>query len=453
MLPNTNPLRAEHLGTVDDFEDVNASPLDLAHPYNNSSHGQLERGHSWGVFTSMLRHPTVSGIVSLPHDIAALCTKHCLRWQTEGLRDSARRGFRDFLQGIGSAESDAPIVAAIRPRLHNTEHSPRGEPIVAFGETDAHSDGSSGDETPRDVAGSQSRSPEEVVVTPLAILRFYLTSILVDATDDEHSRSSRQNIKIFESKFADYTSTRTEYLKSLLHENATTQAVYLASEYDSITDFLLPSLALWNVSRKVVRRWVRSCAGSALHRLEKKHSITGIFTPEMQANILYAIGEHEISRTDESLELLRAQLPQKLLEQPQKQKRKKDTPCNNDATKRRKKIKEKIQRARQMVQWSDVRGEWETVFVAKLELKEDLGDPESVIMWDDWCFDLAVKVISDFPTPITKAEAFVAWFNSGYTWTSCRTYWDQLPHSEIEPRNIDETSRERLKARLQQLVG
>ena len=452
MLPNTNPLRAEHLGTVDDFEDVNASPLDLAHPYNNSSHAELKRGHSWGVFTSMLRHPNVGGIVSLPHDIAALCTKHCLRWPTEGLRDSARRGFRDFLQRIGSAESDAPIVAAIRPRLHNTEQSPRGEHTVAFAEIDAHSDVSSGDATPRDVVGSQSRSPEEVVVS-FRHLRFHLTSILGDATDDDYSRSSRQNIDILESNFAAYSSTRTEYLQSLLHEDATTQAVYLASEYNSITDFLLPAVAPWNVTRKRVRRWVRSCAGSALRRLENGHFITGIFTPEMQANILYAIREHENCRTDESLALLRAQLPQQLLERPHRQKRKKNTPANNEAKKIRKRISEKIQSARQMVRWSNVRDEWETVFVAALELKEELGGPESVKMWDDWCFDLAVKATSDFPTPITKAEAFVAWFNSGYTWTSCRTYWDQLPHSEIEPRNIDDTSRERLKARLQQLVG
>ena len=58
-------------GADDDFEDVEASTLDLAHPYNLAF---SLPGHRWGVFISTLRHPNVGGIVSLPQDIAALCT-------------------------------------------------------------------------------------------------------------------------------------------------------------------------------------------------------------------------------------------------------------------------------------------------------------------------------------------------------------------------------------------
>ena len=82
VLPNTNTLRAEHLGTDDDFEDVEASPLDLAHPHNNLNQGDVRGVFRWRVFTSTLRHPNVSGIVFLPQDIAALCTKHFVSWPT-----------------------------------------------------------------------------------------------------------------------------------------------------------------------------------------------------------------------------------------------------------------------------------------------------------------------------------------------------------------------------------
>ena len=71
--------------------------------------------------------PTSACIVSLPQDIDALFTKHCVRWPTERLRDRARRGLRDFLQGMGSSDSDARIVAALRPRLRSTDQSPGGE--------------------------------------------------------------------------------------------------------------------------------------------------------------------------------------------------------------------------------------------------------------------------------------------------------------------------------------
>ena len=451
MLPNTNVLRVEHLDTLDDFEDVVASPLDLAHPYNQSDHGGVKSFSRWAVFTSTLRHPTVSGIVSLPQDIAALCTKHCVCWPTEGLRDRARRGFRDFLQGVGSGDSDALIVTALRPCLHNTGQSPQCETTIAVAETDAHSNASSGDAPLLDVVRGQSRSPEEVVAD-FRKLRFHLTSILADATDDDNRRSMLQNIEQLEASFVAYSLARAKDLQRLLHEDATTQADFLTSEYNQITEFLLPAVKPWDVTRKRVRRWVRSCVGATLHRLDGGQAIAGIFTPEVQASILYATAEHEICQTDESLAALRAQLPQSLLEPLHWRYKDPSKPANNEAKRKRKKILEKIKDARQTVSWSNVCHEWEPVFVTRAELHEKLGGSAASEMWQSWCFQLEVKESSDFRKPCTKAEAFAAWANRGYSWASCRRYWDQLEPSMLEPRQIDDTSRSRIKARLQELV-
>ena len=82
-LPNTTNLRIKELAPHKEFEDVLASPLDFFHALNNSVHKDEESSDKCFVFTTTLRHPNVSGIVSLPQDIAALCTKHRLSWPTE----------------------------------------------------------------------------------------------------------------------------------------------------------------------------------------------------------------------------------------------------------------------------------------------------------------------------------------------------------------------------------
>ena len=123
-----------------------------------------------------------------------------------------------------------------------------------------------------------------------------------------------------------------------------------------------------------------------------------------------------------------------------------------DAKRKRKRILEKIRDAREMVRWSNVCNEWEAVFIARVELNAEIGDSDAKEMWNKECFHPEVKESSDLPKPCTKAEAFAAWTNCGYLWTSCRTKWNQLPRSALELKVIDSMSRERIKARLQELV-
>ena len=170
VLHNTDPLRIEYLGTDDDREDVEASTLDLAHPYNL---GLSLPEHRWAVYASTHRHPNVGGIVSLPQDIAALCTKHCLRWPTEELRQKARRGFIDFLQRLGSSAADAHILAALRPHLRSADPMPGRDSLVASRASDDpaldttavsnddSSEHSSDDDPPGDVGRGQDLSLED----------------------------------------------------------------------------------------------------------------------------------------------------------------------------------------------------------------------------------------------------------------------------------------------------
>ena len=131
----------------------------------------------------------------------------------------------------------------------------------------------------------------------------------------------------------------------------------------------------------------------------------------------------------------------------------KGVPANNPSAKKRKRIKESIKKTRQMVRWSDGLGMWKPVFVTKAELDVKMGDRAANYVWATECYHLAAKESGCWGmAPFTKAEAFAAWANRVYSWASGQRYWDQLPRSAIEPRNVDDTSRARLKARLQELV-
>ena len=106
-----------------------------------------------------------------------------------------------------------------------------------------------------------------------------------------------------------------------------------------------------------------------------------------------------------------------------------------------------------MVRWSDARRVWEPVFVTRVELDAEMGDRAANYMWATECYRLEVKESGAWGmAPFTKAEAFAAWANRSYSWADCQRYWDELPWSGMEPRKIDDTSRDQLRARLQELV-
>ena len=55
---------------------------------------------------------------------------------------------------------------------------------------------------------------------------------------------------------------------------------------------------------------------------------------------------------------------------------------------------------------------------------------------------------SEFPEPVTKAEAYAAWANRHYSWKSCARWWDQHHKFEAALREMDEQSRTWINTRL-----
>ena len=90
----------------------------------------------------------------------------------------------------------------------------------------------------------------------------------------------------------------------------------------------------------------------------------------------------------------------------------------------RKRREEKLKKARQQVRWCKERRKWVAEFVTQAQLREDQPERQATAIWKDSCFDLACKDIGGFRAPVTKAEAFAAWLNVGYTWVDCASWWD-----------------------------
>ena len=73
------------------------------------------------------------------------------------------------------------------------------------------------------------------------------------------------------------------------------------------------------------------------------------------------------------------------------------------------------------------------------------------LTWKNWYFSLERKRIHEFQEPMTKAEAFAAWANAGYSQNSLGPWWDQYPKSDAAPREMDEESRTQISTRLKQV--
>ncbi len=241
---------------------------------------------------------------------------------------------------------------------------------------------------------------------------------------------------------------RWDCLAYLLHEEPESQRLVLTAESVRLMKLLLPTVQPFDVSRKRLRRWLRSCLSATWYYLRDGNRITGIFTPEMQAAILDAVREYTNFPCDETLEKLRAQIPPTILEPPHCKPRDPNIPANNESQKAHKRILEKIQKARQRIRWSEDRDEWVAEFVTHAALHEEENAKEAEATWRDGCFDLACKEISEFPAPVTKAEVFAAWANKRYSWTDCARWWDQHRRSTVEPRKVDEESRKRIRTQL-----
>ena len=79
---------------------------------------------------------------------------------------------------------------------------------------------------------------------------------------------------------------RNRALLTLWDEQPRSQRELFAEERNRLTELLFPMVDEFGVTRKRLRRWVRSCEGSAFHNLRSGESVSGIFIPEAQATLL-----------------------------------------------------------------------------------------------------------------------------------------------------------------------
>ena len=106
-----------------------------------------------------------------------------------------------------------------------------------------------------------------------------------------------------------------------------------------------------------------------------------------------------------------------------------------------------------MVRWSDAFRVWEPAFVTRAELDAKMGDRAANHVWATERYSFAVKASGRWGmAPFTQAEAFAAWFNRRFSWDYCQRFWDELPFTGMDPRKIDDASRDQLKQRLKELV-
>ena len=151
---------------------------------------------------------------------------------------------------------------------------------------------------------------------------------------------------------------------------------------------------------------------------------------------------------DEALQELQTHLPHVLVDPEYRRPEEASTSNHNKSEQNRKRVKEKIKGARQILFWSDSQNKWIYEFATQAELLLDHTCSEARKHWRNCCFDLTCKKIDEFPEPVTKAEAFAAWANRYYSWKDCEIWWNQWTQAEMEPRKVDEESQERMKRRL-----
>lgn len=287
---NTNTLRSEDLRTVDDFEDVEAYPLDLAHPHNNAN-------NCVGPYLVLRFVIPTSAALCLPRRTSPRFAHIIAYVGREGLREEARCGLRDFLQRMGSSESDALVVAALRPRPRSADcalddvDAPvaiRALVVAEASAREAHvdSDVSSGHAALGDCGPGEERSPEGVA-QDFRRLRDHLATMLACAADDDdrhimHVRAQKHIGRTRPYRWLDTCTTHPKFAPRGSH-NASGM---FRAEYNRVTNCLLGAVGhcVMNAKRKRVKRCVRSCAGAALQCIRGDKAIGGTFTPEIQAS-------------------------------------------------------------------------------------------------------------------------------------------------------------------------
>ena len=215
-------------------------------------------------------------------------------------------------------------------------------------------------------------------------------------------------------------------------------------------NFLYEPCSCFNVPRKKVRKYLKSCLHAALHR-DRSELISGIFSPETHADILEALLNYKHFKDDTCLALLRKSLPSALADAPPSQRDGK--PYNTEAMRRRKIIKESLNNARQIVRWNANENCHEVSWITKKELLAEHGEQKANKMWENRCFKGTYKKLSGFQHPVTEGQALASWMNMGWSWESARAWWQQGPLAHMPPLEVDESSRDRIQGKLQKLLA
>ena len=135
--------------------------------------------------------------------------------------------------------------------------------------------------------------------------------------------------------FETYATEQVECLKHLREEEPRVQWEILAAERDRLTELFLPMVESFNVSRKKLRRYIRSCENPAFNYLQEGRQIIGLFTPEQQANAIDAFVWYKYEKSEEAKQELRTHLPHALID-PEHWRPEEDSTSNNKESKKTK---------------------------------------------------------------------------------------------------------------------
>ena len=218
---------------------------------------------------------------------------------------------------------------------------------------------------------------------------------------------------------------------------------------NNLIELVCEAGSFFNVSRFKVRKYLRCCVSAAVHQNVEDLAF-GIFTPGAIADILEALVGHKYFNDKTSLALLRKSLPSALVkllhERPTK------TPCNNKTQRKRKVIKESVQKSRQVVQWNMYVQLYGVSWITKKELLAQYGEWKAEKMWREECFKGTRKIFTEFEQPVTEADAVASWMNMGWSWDDARTKWRDASQVELPPNVVDDNSRACIRRKLQETI-
>ena len=129
----------------------------------------------------------------------------------------------------------------------------------------------------------------------------------------ENADETVKFLKEVNAEFPAYASEMNNLLRACQQQSQQTLKQHLRAERDNLTSFLCQAGSFFNVCQRQVRRYLRSCQGAALLKRNQER-VSGIFSPEVQADILEALMLHKHLKDDDSLAQLRKCLPEAILD-------------------------------------------------------------------------------------------------------------------------------------------